>query len=256
MRTSRPCLVAIAVLMLAGTLIPSRVPAQQPPAPDQQQAPSPPMPYKPVAVKLPEPIADATFVAFRKQLGDLAQKKDRAGLAKLVTQNFFLLDGDKDAADKKKAGIDNLAKAIDLDSKDGQGWSLLAAYAAEPTAEPDPDHTGVICAPAGPTLDEDALEALAQQTQTDPSEWGYPAKDGLEVRSAAKNDAPVTDKLGLYLVRIYPDDSQDSDYLRVVLPSGKTGYVANEQLLPLASEQMCYVKNAASWTIAGYIGNQ
>ena len=206
MRTSRLSLAAVAALMIAGALVPSPLLAQQP-GPGQQQAPSPPKPYKPVAVKLPEAVPDPTFVAFRKQLGDLAQKKDRAGLAKLVAQNFFLLAGEKDSADKKKPGIDNLAKALELDGKDAQGWSVLAEYANEPTAEPDPDHKGVMCAPADPTFDENAAEALAQQTQTDPNEWGYPVKDGVEVRSAGKKDAPVSDKLGLYLVRVYPDDS-------------------------------------------------
>jgi hypothetical protein len=260
MRTSRLSLAAVAALIIAGALVPSPLLAQQP-APGQQQAPSPPKPYKPVAVKLPEAVPDPTFVAFRKQLGDLAQKKDRAGLAKLVAQNFFLLAGEKDSADKKKPGIDNLAKAIELDGKDAQGWSVLAEYANEPTAEPDPDHKGVMCAPADPTFDENAAEALAQQTQTDPNEWGYPVKDGVEVRSAGKKDAPVSDKLGLYLVRVYPDDSpaaavQGNDFVRVVLPSGKTGYVANDQLLPLGNEQLCYVKDAAGWKIAGYIGGQ
>jgi hypothetical protein len=32
--------------------------------------------------------------------------------------------------------------------------------------------------------------------------------------------------------------------------------VANDQLLPLGNEQLCYVKDAAGWKIAGYIGGQ
>jgi len=87
---------------------------------------------------------------------------------------------------------------------------------------------------------------------------GYPVKDGVEVRSAGKPDAPVTDKLGLYLVRVYPDEStttssQGPDFIRVVLPSGKTGYVAGDQLLSLGNEQLCYVKEGGNWKIAGFI---
>ena len=54
----------------------------------------------------------------------------------VVAQGFFKEFQDKDLADKHKPGIDNLAKAIDLDAKDGSGWDVLAGYANEPTASP------------------------------------------------------------------------------------------------------------------------
>jgi hypothetical protein len=266
MRIHRSSLTALAAaFVILGTPAAAPVAAQQPaqpPAPGQPPAPTPPRPYKPVTIKLPVPVADPTFVAFRKQLGDITQKKDRAALAKLVASSFFFVNGEKDAADKKKPGIDNLAKALSLDGKDAAaGWATLGEYAKEPTAEPDQDHKGVLCAPADPAFDENAAEALAKQTQTDPGEWGYPVKDGVEVRSAGKPDAPVSDKLGLYLVRVYPDDSpaaavQGSDFIRIVLPSGKTGYVAGDQLLSLGNEQLCYVKEGNAWKIAGFIAAQ
>ena len=191
MRTNRfgLTMLAAAAFLTAGALAATSLLAQQPAAPAQQPAPgqppapalAPPKPYKPVTIKLPVAVADPAFVAFRKQLGDVAQKKDRA--------------------------------------------------------------------------------ALAKQTQTDPGDWGYPVKDGVEVRSAGKPDAPVTDKLGLYLVRVYPDEStttssQGPDFIRVVLPPGKTGYVAGDQLLSLGNEQLCYVKEGAGWKIAGFISTQ
>jgi hypothetical protein len=268
MRTHRFALTALAAtaLVIAGALAAAPLLAQQP-APPAQGAPgqaptpalAPPKPYMPVAIKLPIPVADPTFVAFRKQVGDIAAKKDRAALAKLVAPSFFLVNGEKDAADKKKPGIDNLAKALGLDGKDGAaGWATLAEYAKEPTAEPDAEHKGALCAPADPAFDENAAEALAKQTQTDPGDWGYPVKDGVEVRATGKPDAPVADKLGLYLVRVYPDDSpaaavQGPDFIRVVLPSGKTGYVAADQLLSLGNEQLCYAKQGNAWRIAGFI---
>lgn len=252
-----------AAFLIAGALAASSVLAQQPapgaPQAGQPPALAPPKPYKPVAIKLPVPVADPAFVAFRKQLGDAAQKKDRAALAKLVAQGFFFVNGEKDTADKKKPGIDNLAKALGLDGKDAAaGWATLGEYAKEPTAEADEEHKGVLCAPADPTFDENAAEALAKDTQTDPGEWGYPIKDGVEVLAAGKAGAAVTDKLGLYLVRVYPDDSpaarvEGPDFIRVVLPSGKLGYVAGEQLLSLGNEQLCYSKDAGGWKITGFI---
>jgi hypothetical protein len=263
MRIHRIGLTALAAAFVtAGALTATPLLAQQPAPGQQTPAASPPKPYKPVTIKLPVPVADPAFVAFRKQVGDIAQKKDRAALAKLVAQSFFFVSGEKDAADKKKPGIENLAKALSLDGKDSTaGWATLSEYAKEPTAEADEEHKGVLCAPADPAFDENAAEALAKETQTDPGEWGYPVKDGVEVRAAGKPDAAVTDKLGLYLVRVYPDDSpaaavQGPDFIRIVLPSGKTGYVAGDQLLSLGNEQLCYSKEGGGWKIAGFISGQ
>src|SRR5258705_13290993 len=95
-RFTSTALAAIA-LLIAGALAPVPVAAQsqlaqvQPPVPPPGQAPAPapapPKAYKPVAVKLPEPVKDASFEAFRKQLATIAQKKDRAALARLVARN-------------------------------------------------------------------------------------------------------------------------------------------------------------------------
>ena len=220
---------------------------------------APVKPYKPVAITPATPFADASFAAFRKQLGDIAEHKDRAALAKLVVaQGFFWLQ-DKDLADKHKSGIDNLAKAIDLDAKDGSGWDVLTGYAAEPTAAPWADHKDILCAPANPDIDPKAFEALIEATQTDPSEWGYPLKDGLEVRNTAKPDAPVNEKLGMTLVRVIPETAPPSDpnqqmFFHVATPSGKIGFVAGEAFSGLGSDEMCYLKDAGGWKITGYFG--
>ena len=265
MRPPFAALIFLAAAMIAG-LVPELGLAQGaseklplPPGGFRPPPPAPVKPYKPVAVTPPTPFADAAFAAFRKELGAIAEHKDRAALAKLVvTQGFFWVQ-DKDLADKRKTGIDNLAKAIELDAKDGSGWDVLTGYAAEPTAGPWPDHPGVMCAPANPEIDPKAFQALVESTQTDPGEWGYPLKDGLEVRSAAKPDAPVTEKLGVTLVRILPETAPPSEanppmFLRVATPAGKTGFVAVEAFSGLGGDEMCYLKDASGWKITGYFG--
>ena len=76
----------------------------------------------------------------------------------------------------------------------GRSWPAMPT---NPTGAPLPDHPGVICAPAGPSIDPKAFEALLEATQTEPPEWGYPIPDGVEMRSARKPNAPVIEKLGL-----------------------------------------------------------
>jgi hypothetical protein len=94
----------------------------QPPLPPGGFKPPPPAPikpYQPVAVTPPAPLNDPSFAAFRGQLGQIVEHKDRAALGKLVVaQNFFWIQ-DKNLADPHKSGLDNLAKAVGLDRRAG-----------------------------------------------------------------------------------------------------------------------------------------
>jgi hypothetical protein len=112
------CLVsAFATLLFASLAYGQNQPrGQQPPPPAKAG------PYKVVSVTSPQAINDATFEAFRKQMNEAAQRKDRAALAKLVVgDGFFWLRETGDRADKSKSGVGNLAAALRLNSKDGAG---------------------------------------------------------------------------------------------------------------------------------------
>jgi hypothetical protein len=229
----------------------------QPPQGFQPPPPAPPAPvkpYKPVAVTLPGPSKDPSFPAFRKTLADIATRKDRAALAKaIVSENFFWLQ-DKNLADPKKPGIDNLANAIGLDNPDGSGWEVITEAAADPTLAEVPQNQGLYCAPAPPNFDPQAFTTLVEETATEPTDWGFPTSDDVEVRAASKPDAPVVEKLGMSFVRVLPDNSGAPSFVHLALPDAKTGYVALSMLMPLATDQICYAKEANDWKIAGYIG--
>jgi hypothetical protein len=250
---------AFAIVLPSAPVMGQGQPPAQAPVPMPAQPPAvTPGPYKPVPITLPTGLNDPSFDAFRRQLAQIAQKKDRRALEKLVATSFFWIPEDTDMADKKKPGFDNLAKAIGLDGPDAAGWELLAAYAAETTAMADPQRKGVFCAPADPGFDDKAADELANATQTDASDWAFPVRDGIEVRSAAKPDAPVIDKLGLYLVRVLSDDSPANAvmaaFVKVMTPSGKVGFVPIDAVLPIGGEQLCYIKEGTSWKIAGFLG--
>ena len=147
-------------------------------------AAAPVKPYTPVAVTPAGPFNDPSFEAFRKNLADIAERKDRAALAKLIVAQGFFWVQDKDLADKRKPGIDNLAKAIDLDAKDGSGWDVIANYAAEPTAAELPEHKGIVCAPADPTFDPRAFERAGPADTDGPERVGL--SDQCRHRSARR----------------------------------------------------------------------
>lgn len=245
-------------------LAPSTGLAQDLPQPPQGFQPPPPpppapvKPFKPVAMTLPGAYSDPSFAAFRKDLAAAAQQKDRTALAKLVVAQGFFWVQDKDIADPKKSGIDNLTKAIGLDNPDGVGWDILTSDASDDTLAEVPQNQGLFCAPAPPTFDPAAFQALLGDTDTDPGDWGYPGSDGVEVRGAAQPNAPVIEKLGMYFVRVLPDTAPTPQgappFLHIALPDGKSGFVAIDAVSPLASDQICYTKDAGAWKITGYIG--
>jgi len=238
---------ACAALLIAGTVT---APAQNPPPL------APAGPYKAVAVALPAPMADAAFDAARKQIGEIAQRKDRAALAHLVVAQGFFWDRENgNRADKRKSGIDNLATALGLNNKDGAGWEILFSFTEDPTASASPDHKGAVCAPAEPGYDVRAFDDLLKATQTDVSEWGYPVSASIEVHATAHANAPVIDKLGVVFVRVIPETAPVSAaYLRIVTPAGKAGYVSVDAIAPIGNDQLCYVKDGDVWKIGGYIG--
>jgi hypothetical protein len=222
-----------------------------------QQNVAPAKPYRAVSIKPPQPINDPAFDALRKQLADIAERKDRAALSQLVvTLGFFWDRENGDGANKHKSGVDNLAIALGLDNKEDAGWDMLATFAVDPTASPSPNHRGAICAPADPGFNGKELNALIDATDTDPSEWGYPVSAGIDVHSAGEAGAPVIDKLGLYFVRVMPETVASSpSYIRIVMPSGKTGYVTIDSIAAMGNDQLCYLPGVhGGWKIGGYVG--
>jgi hypothetical protein len=215
---------------------------------------------------MPQPYGDPSFEAFRKQIADVASRKDRAGLAKLLANTFFWMGEKGDKANKRKSAIDNLATAIDLDGKDGAGWEILTEAANETTLEPVPDRRGVMCSPASPSYDQKAAAQNAKATGTDFGDWGFPTKGSVDVHAASQESSPVIEKLGSVLVRVMPEEPPpgaqgnapppQAAFVRVVTPSGKVGYVPDDALASLDVDQLCYVKDAAGWKIAGYAGGE
>jgi hypothetical protein len=232
--------------------------AQKPAGGGQAAAPARPAPYKQVAVSLPKPLGDPGLDAFRKDLTEITNRKDRSALAaKVVAKGFFWQREDSNGADPKKSGIDNLAAAIGLDAPDGSGWQALAAYAQDATAAAQPEMKNVLCSPASPSFNEAEIEKVAETTKTDPADWSFPTAPGVEVRAKPDSSATIVDKLGMYMVRMLPDESANAsaDWIKVVTAGGKVGFVPANALAPLGSDQLCYTKEGGSWRIAGYIGS-
>ena len=263
-------LLAGAVVVLAAQPILAQAPAPAPAqrAPAKPAAPAPPpaqpaqKPYRPVAVTVPTVPRDATFDALRKDLGEIAKRKDRAALAQRTAARDFFWERDFSGSfDPKRPSIDNLTAALALDADDGSGWDALAAFAAETSAGPLPGRPNIVCAPAIPQFDEDARGQLIESTQSDGLEWNYPRATGLQVRAAPQANAPVAETLGLHFVRVLGFEEKDGDtdpahnaWARVATPTGKAGFTAPNSLLSPYADRLCYAKEGAGWRVVGYVG--
>jgi hypothetical protein len=258
---------AIAAVSVAPALA-QKKPAPSLPAPAAAARPAPapavaPKPYKTVAVTLPAAARDAALDNLRKELGEIAKRKDRAALAsRIMPKDFFWERDFSGSFDSNKPSIDNLIAALSLDDDDRSGWESLATFAAETSAGPLPGRPTVICTPATPQIDEAARDKLIDDTQTDGIEWAYPRAAGLPVRATPDANAAVIETLGLHLIHVlgFEDKNSESDpirtaWARVATPAGKTGFVVPGSLVSPYTDRLCFAKDAAgAWRIAGYVG--
>jgi hypothetical protein len=258
--------ITVVTLALGLLVLPQLAQAQakksdRPAAEKSAPAAGAPGPYKAVTIALPQSHKDKSFEVFREQLAGIAERKDRAALSKLIHKNFFWERQSGNGADTKKSGIANFAAAIGLDNGEDPegGWEVIAIYAEDPTVFQLSDKPGVICGPADPNFDENAFQALLESTKTDISDWVYPIATGVEMRAAPRANAAVVEKVGLTFIRAMPSDAppdsaNESEYINVMLPSGKAGFVRLQDLASLSISQICYVKDGEVWKITGVLG--
>jgi hypothetical protein len=69
------------------------------------------------------------------------------------------------------------------------------------------------------------------------------------------------EKIALTFIRVLANDAASdrtnpaaSDFVRVMLPSGKIGFVRIADIASLGVGQLCYLKEDGAWKIAGVIG--
>ena len=237
-------------------------------APAWAQTPAPrPNPYAAVAITLPAPFADSSFVAFRTSLAAAAKSRRYADLEALVQPQGFFWDRDfGNGFDPRKPPVDNLAAAIRLEHDGGAGWERLAKFAEAPSIMPLDSRPGVMCAPAKPGYDALEYSRLLDTTTTTETDWAYPVADGVLVRGQMATKAPIAGKLAPHFVRLLGWAAADSDtahysvsavkiWARVALPDGSGGYVEPSQLSFLTVGRLSYIKDmVAGWRITGFVG--
>ena len=102
------------------------------------------------------------------------------------------------------------------------------------------------------------VRALGQATGTSDEDWAFPTQPGLEMRAGPQPNAPVVEKLGMHFVRVMEDDkapaNQDQPMLGWWRRPARSASFRRTPSARSGNDQICYVKEAGAWKIAGFIG--
>src|SRR5262249_54489659 len=151
-------LAAQPILAQAPSPAPPPRPPARPAAPPAAPAPPQPAqkPYKMVAVTIATAPREASFDALRKELVDIAKRRDRAARPQLGSARAFFGERDFSGSfEARRPSIDTPAAALAREADDGGGWDALAGFAAETSVGPLPGRPGVVCPPAIPQFDDE-----------------------------------------------------------------------------------------------------
>jgi hypothetical protein len=234
------------------------------------------VPYPEVKVQLPEQYKpDAAFAKLQKSFSDAIAGKNAQALFALVGPTFVWLQQDE-IADEFDFGGDALqnfkvlfgfrvaGKHVDGGVKDGPYWDDLATFAANTKFQRVSDT--LVCGPmTGILMDQDVFDQARQKIGADDStEWYFTLGDTTV--TASPGSGATVGKVGpvaLPLLDEYPQAREGSTqppaitHLKVLLPSGKSGWIPVSAALLLNPDRLCYATTASGdWKIAEFNQSQ
>ena len=229
------------------------------------------VPYPEVKVKLSESYKpDAAFEKMRAAFASAAAKKDAAAILALVgptfvwTMNGALVDKfdmGRDAVHNFKVvfGFRGYGKTADGGVEDGPFWDALAAFANDKSYYKADDTGNLVCGPmSAEVADDDVFEKAGGKLESEDSEVNWYFTLGETAVAKAPNDkGPPVAKLATVAVPVlqaFPEDEQaETTHLQVLLPSGKTGWIAAAAARPLKTNRLCYAKTVTGdWKIVNF----
>ena len=227
------------------------------------QSPRPPRPYAPVAITRPAASDDASFVAFRAALAAAAKSRLYAELAPLVLEQGFFWGrdfGQRFDPRKPAGGQSRRRDRAGARQRRRLGCARGFADGDRSRAAGLPPRRDLRAGASG--LRRHRFRQAARRHRRRAASTG-PIRARTKRRCAPRPQpgAAKIGTLGLHFVRLLGFEGPDSEpapgrtqWARVALPDGKTGFVAPGSLMSLTAERLCYIKDlVGGWRIAGYI---
>jgi len=233
------------------------------------------VPYPEVKIEFAEAYApDASFQALITSFSAAVASKDAAALFALVGPTFVWTAGGnltddfdlgRDALHNFKVVFGFRAAGADADGgvDNGPFWDALAAFAEDHTYYKAFDSGKLICGPlAANAADDNALQQARDKIEPadESAEWYFTLGDTAVAKSPGDRGAPIAKvgRVALPVLSSAPAGKEGEtapapEFLEVLLPSGKTGWIAAGSARPLAAERLCYAATASGeWKIVGY----
>jgi len=183
------------------------------------------------------------------------RKKTRAAARQAGARKGLLLDEGGRQRGRQRTGIDALATALKLASKDGSGWEMLGELASDENRRRlsgSPEHRLL----AGPARNSSRTtwKKLVTATKTDLGDWGFHRR--REHRGACRRASEFAGDREdrMIFVRVMPDTApkREPGFHAYRHPSGKVGFVSAEgdqpaRLRPALLRQGCGGRLGRSW---------
>ena len=230
------------------------------------------VPYVEVKVEVPDLVAiDPAIETLRKAFMDAVAKKDADALFALLGPTFVWLSQNtpNDAFDMGRDALHNFkvafgfreyGKDVDGNVPDGPYWEALSQFANDNTYYQDVGN--LICGPVSATFQNDeALEKAQKKIGADDSvEWYFTmAETTATQRPGAGQVVGKVGKVALPILSTHPAAKEGETpaptptHLEVLLPNGKSGWIAASAARPFASASLCYAQTVkGEWKIAAY----
>jgi hypothetical protein len=233
-------------------------------------------PYPEVRVEIPaEAKAEPALAAMRKQLADAIKRRNVGLLYELVGPTFFWTSNGEPSEqfDKNRDALHNFKVAFgfrqfghDSDSRipEDQLWEVLEDITSGPALFAMDGNPGVLCGPlAAEPVDDNAMDQAIERIENGDadSEWVYSLGEvTLTERPGNGGTVETVSKMAMPIAATHPPSQALGNnplptHFQLLLPSGKTGWVAVKAVQPLAVDKLCYGKAGGEWKIVGYDQN-
>lgn len=227
--------------------------------------------YPEVKVQIPEQFkADAAFAKLQKSISDAVAGKNAQALFALVGPTFVWLQQDEiadqfdfggDALQNFKVlfGFREAGKHVDGGVNDGPYWDDLANFAANTKFQRVTDT--LVCGPMTAIVSEDVLDQARQKIGADDSTDWYFTLGDTDVTANPGGGATIghVGQVALPLLDEYPQAPEGSSaapavtHLKVLLPSGKSGWIPVTAATQLNPDRLCYAMTAGGdWKITAF----
>ena len=233
------------------------------------------VPYPEVKVEVAAAYQpDAAFQAMIAKFSAAVTKRDQNALFGLVGPTFVWtlngqltdeLDLGRDALHNFKVvfGFRAVGATADAPVSEGPFWDALATFATDKTFYKATDAGNLICNPRQAGIaDDDVFEQARQKIESgdQQAEWYFTLQDTAVAKSPGDRGPPIAKvkTVALPVLSVSPaaKDGQPAppaEYLEVLLPSAKTGWIPAAAARPLVAERLCYARTVdGEWKIVGY----